>query len=793
MNPTAAAGLLSGRNEPAPPTMDSAATIGPSPRDSEPQDVLAQARTGRCKDDDNTNDRAQTIASDEHAHQSPLLLQQQLGQAVQAMERLSAAVERSSSELDEFRAAQRQTLQVLTEIRNNTCNASSASTASSQRRESAVTGTTRACATMSDEGDDDDASFSFKDDDADKSTNSNEEPPDVDHSQVLDRKRDRLDGLEVYAVVSAISAGTMVAVFDSYQPAGGDVFDLFHHGRYLEFLMSTIFLVTGSIGIVCALHCIFIFSLVTMYGRTAIGMDRDDALDVFFAGTGVQRFHGFKTFVGSLYALMFQLIVVITSKVSDKPFVHLLAVIVTSRLMYNVYRDTQIVMDKASVIFALSPQASSDSTKGDDASLSLGSIDIKDDDDVSITPPELINDEYVFSPTDPTPSASISSSLDLRSSDSLSRRPSVRRISGFSSMTLGAEEVMLQKQKEEVPPAQKKGRASILVVDDSATSRRLLVKRVEKLGHVASQAADGEEALDMLRDAASGNKPGSQYDLVLLDNYMPKLNGDEVLEEMQKNKDLQNIPVIMISGNEDVAQKAKCIELGASDFLPKPFDTVIFKARVVACLQARRLQELQESADDTSGAEDASHTESINNASIRSLGSFSCGKKSGRRRRSTEMSMNLGAEQLIEKQRQAKQAPKILVVDDSATSRRLLAKRVEKLGRHVVETASDGPEALDLLKGSKKSGEGYDLVLLDMFMPKLNGDKVLEEMRKHKALQNIPVIMISGAEDVSQKARCIELGASDFLPKPFDPIIFKARVVACLRAKRLRERRGEVE
>ena len=360
-------------------------------------------------------------------------------------------------------------------------------------------------------------------------------------------------------------------------------------------------------------------------------------------------------------------------------------------------------------------------------------------------------------------------------------------------MTLGAEELMLQKQKEEVPPAQKKDRANILVVDDSATSRRLLVKRVEKLGHVASQAADGEEALDMLRDAVAGDKSGGQYDLVLLDNYMPKLNGDEVLEEMQNNKDLQNVPVIMISGNEDVSQKAKCIELGASDFLPKPFDAVIFKARVVACLHARRLQELQESADDTSGAEDASHTEGINNASIRSLGSFSSGKKSGRRRRTTEMSMNLGAEQLIEKQRQAKQTPKILVVDDSATSRRLLAKRVEKLGRHVVETASDGPEALDLLKRSKKSGEGYDLVLLDMFMPTLNGDKVLEEMKEDKTLKNIPVIMISGAEDVSQKARCIELGASDFLPKPFDPIIFKARVVACLRAKRLRERRGEVE
>jgi hypothetical protein len=107
---------------------------------------------------------------------------------------------------------------------------------------------------------------------------------DADDDLDLDRKQVRLDGLEVYAVVSAVTAGTLVAVFDSYNP--GDITDLFMEGRYLECLMSIVFVATGTVGIVCGLHCIFVFSLVTMYGRTALGMERDDALEVFFADTG---------------------------------------------------------------------------------------------------------------------------------------------------------------------------------------------------------------------------------------------------------------------------------------------------------------------------------------------------------------------------------------------------------------------------------------------------------------------------------------------------------------------------
>lgn len=110
----------------------------------------------------------------------------------------------------------------------------------------------------------------------------------------FDRKQVRLDGLEVYAVVSALTAGTLVEVFDSYSP--GDIAELFMGGRYLEALMAGVYIATGTIGIVCGLHCIFVFSLVTMYGRTALGMKRDEALDVFFGNTGLQRIHGFRTF-----------------------------------------------------------------------------------------------------------------------------------------------------------------------------------------------------------------------------------------------------------------------------------------------------------------------------------------------------------------------------------------------------------------------------------------------------------------------------------------------------------------
>ena len=118
-----------------------------------------------------------------------------------------------------------------------------------------------------------------------------------------------------------------------------------------------------------------------MYGRTALGMERDDALEIFFAGTGLQRYHGFKTFVGSLYAMMILLIVSITSKVSDRPIVHLAALALTARLMYYVYVDTQTIMEKAGIIFAPPSALSNENDRIGSEDADMPRKDIDEDDD----------------------------------------------------------------------------------------------------------------------------------------------------------------------------------------------------------------------------------------------------------------------------------------------------------------------------------------------------------------------------------------------------------------------------
>ncbi len=125
----------------------------------------------------------------------------------------------------------------------------------------------------------------------------------------------------------------------------------------------------------------------------------------------------------------------------------------------------------------------------------------------------------------------------------------------------------------------------ILVVDDDALSRRLLEKRLIQEGHEVLVAADGRQGLTTLA--------ASPCDVVLLDILMPDLDGFEVLERIKADPDLRHIPVIMISGLEDIESVVRCIEMGAEDFLPKPFDPVILRARVNAGLDRVRLHELE--------------------------------------------------------------------------------------------------------------------------------------------------------------------------------------------------------
>jgi serine phosphatase RsbU (regulator of sigma subunit) len=126
-------------------------------------------------------------------------------------------------------------------------------------------------------------------------------------------------------------------------------------------------------------------------------------------------------------------------------------------------------------------------------------------------------------------------------------------------------------------------------------------------------------------------------------------------------------------------------------------------------------------------------------------------------------------------------AGRVLVVDDVEANRELLARRLRRMGHDVV-VAVDGLDAL-----ARLAERETDLVLLDVMMPQLDGYDTLARIKQDPVLRHVPVLMVSAVDELSSVVRCIELGADDYLPKPFDPVLLRARVTASLEKKRLRD------
>jgi CheY-like chemotaxis protein/class 3 adenylate cyclase len=126
----------------------------------------------------------------------------------------------------------------------------------------------------------------------------------------------------------------------------------------------------------------------------------------------------------------------------------------------------------------------------------------------------------------------------------------------------------------------------------------------------------------------------------------------------------------------------------------------------------------------------------------------------------------------------------VLIVDDNAVNRDILARWLYRQGHHFT-AFSNGIEALNLLRTNPSA---FDLALLDILMPGMDGIQVLEELKRDPELRHLPVIMISALDEMDNVVRCIEMGADDYLSKPFDPVLLRARIGACLERKRLRDR-----
>ncbi len=123
----------------------------------------------------------------------------------------------------------------------------------------------------------------------------------------------------------------------------------------------------------------------------------------------------------------------------------------------------------------------------------------------------------------------------------------------------------------------------LLVVDDNETNRDMLSRRLRHQGYRVSMAEDGRRALQAVRD--------QPVDLVLLDVLMPEMDGYETLKRLKADASLRDIPVIMISALDEIQSVVRCIEHGAEDYLPKPFNPVLLRARIGACLEKKRLRD----------------------------------------------------------------------------------------------------------------------------------------------------------------------------------------------------------
>ena len=124
----------------------------------------------------------------------------------------------------------------------------------------------------------------------------------------------------------------------------------------------------------------------------------------------------------------------------------------------------------------------------------------------------------------------------------------------------------------------------------------------------------------------------------------------------------------------------------------------------------------------------------------------------------------------------------LLIVDDNEGNRDMLSRRLERYG-YTVASAADGQQAIDLMKA-----QSFDLVLLDVLMPVMDGLETLGRLKADEMLKHVPVIMLSALDEIDSAVRCIEVGAEDYLPKPFNPVLLQARITASLEKKRLRDR-----
>lgn len=348
--------------------------------------------------------------------------------------------------------------------------------------------------------------------------------------------------------------------------------------------------------------------------------------------------------------------------------------------------------------------------------------------------------------------------------------------------------------------------ARILIIDDNQINREMLALHVGKRGHEALVAEDGADGVAAAREQLP--------DLVLVDMSMPVMDGWTATRILKADPLTREIPVIGLTAHASEEVRRECLEAGCDDYETKPVDFPRLFGKIDARV-GRRSQAV--AVDRLPGLQVPDPAARLRHDLCNRVGQIigHCellrgdAERDGNRGYLPDLEKILTAahamlvlirEELIpetfglvtgepvvaggsmtEKGTFAVELDptrqlrgRVLAVDDDADNLEVLARLLERDGLSVAK-AGDGITALAMMRA-----EPFDVVLLDIMMPAPDGFEVLRRIKNDPVLAGVPVIMVSAIDDLQAMVRCIESGADDYLPKPFNPALIRTRLGACL-------------
>ncbi len=283
---------------------------------------------------------------------------------------------------------------------------------------------------------------------------------------------------------------------------------------------------------------------------------------------------------------------------------------------------------------------------------------------------------------------------------------------------------------------------SILIIDDDPTNLEVLKTQLEHAGFSVLTASDGHEAFQIIN--------GDRIDLILCDVMMPMVDGYTFAMRMRERERLRDIPLVFVSAKDQTADKVRGYQVGAIDYLAKPVEMDELLCKINAILH------LHQQHDDI-----YTRTKTV---------------KTRDKIYDTEQDKEDAYTHI-----KPGDGETILVVDDEPINVEVFKTQLTQYNYQVL-TASDGMKALDMIERNKP-----DLVLLDLMMPKMSGFKVCKILREEKNMKNLPVIMLTAKSNIYDKIYGLNVGANDYLIKPFNKEELLTRIHLLLSLSKLQQ------